>query len=52
MEQIESEPDVGIEGDVYVCTNESCGEVVEADSNESDYMDDAARDEANHRGGS
>lgn len=31
MELVESEPDVGIEGDVYVCTSESCDEVVEAD---------------------
>lgn len=53
MEYVESEPDVGIHGDMYVCTNEKCCNVVERDDDdESDYMDDAARDEANHRSGS
>lgn len=51
MEFVESDPDTGIDGNVYVCTNEKCGEVQEPDDG-SDYMDDAARDEANHRGGS
>lgn len=36
MEYVESEPDVGVEGHVFVCTNESCDETVPAE----DYGDD------------
>ena len=34
MEYVESEPDVGISGHVWVCTREGCEEVVEADDDE------------------
>jgi DNA-directed RNA polymerase subunit M/transcription elongation factor TFIIS len=50
MDYVESEPDVGIEGNVYSCTQ--CDHIEEVESDESDYMDDAARDEADHRSGS
>ena len=32
MEYVEAEPDVGIQGGVYVCTREGCEEVIEQES--------------------
>jgi DNA-directed RNA polymerase subunit M/transcription elongation factor TFIIS len=50
MDRVEAEPDVGIENSLYSCTQ--CDYIEEIDYDESDFMDDAARDESNHRGGS
>lgn len=51
MELVDDDPDTGIVGG-WECTNDACGEILPYESDESDYMDDAARDEANHRSGS
>lgn len=37
MEFVESEPDVGIEGGIYVCTNQNCNEVSDGDVDDDPY---------------
>ena len=37
MELVESEPDVGIEGNVYVCTREGCEEVIPAEFDDEEH---------------
>lgn len=48
MELFEDDPETGIVGG-YSC---ECGHVAPYESDESDYMDDASRDESNYRSGS
>jgi hypothetical protein len=36
MEYVEAEPDVGISGHVYQCTDETCDEIVEANDDNED----------------
>jgi transcription initiation factor IIE alpha subunit len=39
MEYMESDPDVGISGHVFECTNEKCGEIIPAEDHGDDEYD-------------